>query len=118
MAYEKTTWSNGDTITAEKLNNIENGIASGVLAVGIYVNSSDSTLTLTLDKTWNEIYTVISNGGICVAGEYYDGAVSCSLVNSAHIDDGIGGSTLYVIEVGEQTYVNNSIDGYPVSYGY
>lgn len=27
MAYEKTTWENGDIITAEKLNNIENGIA-------------------------------------------------------------------------------------------
>lgn len=26
MSYEKTVWSAGDTITAEKLNNIENGI--------------------------------------------------------------------------------------------
>jgi hypothetical protein len=26
MSYEKTVWSNGDTITAEKLNNIEDGI--------------------------------------------------------------------------------------------
>ena len=27
MAYEKTTWATGDVVTAEKLNNIENGIA-------------------------------------------------------------------------------------------
>lgn len=27
MSYEKNTWSNGDIITAEKLNNIENGVA-------------------------------------------------------------------------------------------
>ena len=26
MAYEKTTWQAGDTITSEKLNNIEDGI--------------------------------------------------------------------------------------------
>ena len=26
MAYEKTTWSSGDKITATKMNNIENGI--------------------------------------------------------------------------------------------
>lgn len=26
MAYSKTTWANGDVITAEKLNNIESGI--------------------------------------------------------------------------------------------
>lgn len=26
MAYNKTEWQNGDVITAEKLNNMENGI--------------------------------------------------------------------------------------------
>ena len=26
MSYEKTTWQNGDVITAEKLNNLENGV--------------------------------------------------------------------------------------------
>ena len=26
MAYEKQTWQNGDTITAEKLNHMEDGI--------------------------------------------------------------------------------------------
>lgn len=29
MSYEKQTWSNGDTITAEKLNYMENGISDG-----------------------------------------------------------------------------------------
>lgn len=29
MAYNKTTWQTGDTITAEKLNNMENGIEYG-----------------------------------------------------------------------------------------
>lgn len=28
MSYIKTTWETGDTVTAEKLNNIENGIES------------------------------------------------------------------------------------------
>lgn len=28
MSYVKTTWANGDVITADKLNNIENGIES------------------------------------------------------------------------------------------
>ena len=26
MSYTKTTWQNGDTITAEKLNHIEDGV--------------------------------------------------------------------------------------------
>lgn len=33
MAYSKTTWVNGDTITAEKLNNIEDGIAANDTAI-------------------------------------------------------------------------------------
>ena len=28
MSYVKNTWKNGDTVTAAKLNNMENGIAS------------------------------------------------------------------------------------------
>lgn len=35
MAYEKQTWQTGDVITADKLNHIEDGIASG--------GSADST---------------------------------------------------------------------------
>lgn len=41
MAYEKTTWADGDIISAERMNNIENGIANldenggGVLIVNL-----------------------------------------------------------------------------------
>lgn len=31
MAYEKTTWQTGDIITAEKMNNIENGIVNNFI---------------------------------------------------------------------------------------
>lgn len=41
MSYEKTTWQNGDTITAEKLNNIENGIET---ASGFECTSIEETL--------------------------------------------------------------------------
>lgn len=50
--YQKTNWQSGDTITAAKLNNIENGIAGGGVLV---VSGEMSGSTLTLDKTWNEI---------------------------------------------------------------
>lgn len=41
MSYEKTTWNDGDIISAEKMNNIQNGIANldenggGVLIVNL-----------------------------------------------------------------------------------
>lgn len=57
MSYTKTTWSDGDVITVEKLNNIESGVENA--------NSSGSILVAhrasdTLDKTWQEIYDAIS----------------------------------------------------------
>lgn len=65
MAYEKTQWVNGDVITAEKLNNIEQGIedASGggntFLVTFEYVGYSN---TWTCDKTNAEIYEAYSDG--------------------------------------------------------
>jgi hypothetical protein len=51
MAYTPNTWATGDTITAQKLNNMEQGIAgAGALFVNIDVDFG------TLDKTWQEIH--------------------------------------------------------------
>lgn len=62
MAYTPTTWSSGDTITATKLNKIEQGIASVNLLVGTTTTTSDSTTTITLDKTCQEIYDAFMAG--------------------------------------------------------
>lgn len=52
MAYEPKTWSCGETITADKLNYMEQGIANaGVLMV--------TESNLTLDKTWQEIHDAV-----------------------------------------------------------
>lgn len=48
MSYTPTTWAAGDTVTAAKLNKLEQGVASGGVLV---VNMSAGTL----DKTWEEI---------------------------------------------------------------
>lgn len=63
MAYEKTEWKNGDTITAEKLNHMEDGIAEGGgrMVVTASPESSEST-TFVLDKTWQEINDAFING--------------------------------------------------------
>lgn len=52
MAYSKNTWQSGDVVTSAKLNNIENGIASGGVLIVI---GEESDETMTLSKTWNEI---------------------------------------------------------------
>ena len=54
--YEKQNWKNGDVITEEKLNHMEEGIASSVLVV----NENDGTL----DKTWQEILDAYQSGTV------------------------------------------------------
>lgn len=56
MSYTPTTWVTGDTVTATKLNKIENGIANAGSAVIVTINNN------TLDKTVQEIYDAISAG--------------------------------------------------------
>lgn len=64
MSYTKNTWTNGDTITAEKLNNMENGIANagGTLIVGVTVTVEDFLETAIMDKTWQEIHDALAAG--------------------------------------------------------
>ena len=63
MSYEPKTWQCGDTITAEELNRMEQGIAQGgggsaPLEVHKVLVSGDF---YRLDKTWQEIYDAFPN---------------------------------------------------------
>lgn len=58
MSYTPTTWTTGDTITATKLNKIEQGIAdAGGGVSGLVTDTSD-----TLDKSYNDIDAMITAG--------------------------------------------------------
>ena len=60
MTYTPTEWKNGDVITAEGLNKIENGIAnagSALIVQAPYANGA-----YTCDHTVQEIYDAISSG--------------------------------------------------------
>ena len=67
MAYEKHTWETGETITAEKLNNLEDGVASAGDGSGdsneFIINvSRDSQYNLVIDKTFDEVEAAYNNG--------------------------------------------------------
>ena len=67
MSYTKQTWATGDTITAEKLNHMEDGInASATDGVDIFVvkvttDSEDESIKY-FDKSASEIYDAIEAG--------------------------------------------------------
>lgn len=60
MNYEKITWQAGDTITAGKLNRIEQGIQDAADALGDALQETDF-------KTINDI-SIIGEGNITIAG--------------------------------------------------
>lgn len=70
MSYEKTNWQVGDTITAEKLNNIEGGIKANEEAISqggtslmtvTYTYDSETAL-YTTQATFGEVLEAFENG--------------------------------------------------------
>ena len=58
MSYTPTTWTTGDTITATKLNKMEQGIASAGGGVsGLCTDTSG-----TLDKSYNDLVAILEGG--------------------------------------------------------
>ena len=76
MSYSKYTWQTGETITAEKLNNLEGGVQEA-LAGGSRLIATPNQNNI-LDKTWQQIYDAFPNVviEIGVEGESYLEAVS------------------------------------------
>ena len=111
MSYEKTTWSSGDTITAEKLNNIEDGIAGadnrGVFAVGFQEDGG------TLDKTWKEIHDAVSDGKLSFVFFMGEDEIGIGIVMSVYEE---GGYSIDVMGWNEGfTYTAETENGYPTS---
>lgn len=122
MSYIPTEWKNGDIITSEKLNKIENGIASAGGGTNILFATVDMS-TATLDKTWQELananaaYIILVNGATTgkipvittIANEsdnaYYAVAVGVMATT------GEGGEPQF--ELAPFTFVATSADGYP-----
>ena len=67
MSYTPTEWATGDVITAEKLNNIEQGIVGGERFVITATNVADENTPQTvptLDKTTTEILEAFKVGKV------------------------------------------------------
>lgn len=119
MTYTPNNWETGDTITAEKLNNMETGI----------VNAYDSTLVVQisrpdelegnfiLNKTWQEIYNAIFNTGVFIIRQQIQpGYEVINIETISTISNDSERANPYGIVIGEYDYVTNSPNGYPRTY--
>lgn len=68
MSYTPTEWKTGDVITADKLNNMENGIlnAPGVAVFEFEVITDNDNQVVT-DVTYQDVLDAYSAGKLCVA---------------------------------------------------
>ena len=66
MSYTPTEWKTGDVITADKLNNMENGVVNAGLFIingsGWDPSHNASHEIITIDKTYNEIVAAYTSG--------------------------------------------------------
>ena len=69
MSYEKHTWETGETITAEKLNNLENGVASfsgGIMIINAVAAKNGSSYIVTADKTYEDVMAAYNEGKMII----------------------------------------------------
>ena len=62
MSYTPTQWQTGDTITAEKLNNMEQGIEKANEPFVVTLTPTEQDFSGTMDKTAQEIYNAYMAG--------------------------------------------------------
>lgn len=61
MSYTPTQWQTGDTVTAERLNNMESGIEAANDAFYITLTPTAQDMSGTMDKTPEDINSAIQN---------------------------------------------------------
>lgn len=112
MSYTKTAWTDGDVISAEKLNHIEEGVSESpdIIVVHFTIDYEQSPVAVTADKTFNELKTAIENG-VVVLGVDTDGQTYTTSV--IYTDDVLDYIAFYMVNC---QLGNNEIAG--LSYQY
>ena len=93
MSYIPTNWNTGDIVTSEKLNHIEDGVKDAYVMMNVgNVTLNLSSVSGTLDKTWQEIFDAVSNGNICYftgTDENYDYYKKIFIVKEVYRDENL-----------------------------
>lgn len=117
MAYTPKTWQCGETIMADDLNHMEQGIAQGgsgsaPLAVSITTAQEGGTTIETMDKTWQEIYDAFPNVYQLMVAE--NGYIKINNVDAVGFGTVVD-TTSYMARLDDEgdAFVTNSANGYP-----
>lgn len=111
--YTKQTWKTGDVITEEKLNHMEEGIAScGMFVVGSTYD--ESTQTETLDKTYKEIVDAFNAGRNVVLKHFVNSMTYINPLVSYDNEDNIFSVSFFDFDsTAIAVFLAESENGYP-----
>ena len=101
MSYTPTTWQTGDTITAEKLNHMEDGIENANEPFVVTLTPTAEDFSGTMDKTVAEINTAYE-AGQKIKFKVLTGQDTYTLVPLSNVDklsEEYPGFSAYVIDV-------------------
>lgn len=115
MNYEPKEWAYGDTITAEELNRMEEGISSAQsgggsapLIVKTNIDTSGSRPLILLDHTWQEIAD--ADIAYLVQGSMDEGSFIKTLVKQI---EAVSKFNNYSVSFADELYTTTSANGYP-----
>lgn len=113
MSYTPTNWKDGDIVTAEKLNKLENGVAGGGTLI-IHINVDELTGMRTLDKTLKEINDAFMVGKVCIV-VLNDNPSENTIINHTVISEMAGGIvSFYTHDNGTVDCLARSENEYPI----
>lgn len=104
MSY---TWTNGELITAEKLNNTG---GCGVLIIGVHEGETETEVVL--ESTWQEIYDAFTSGVVCLLDLSYEGKTNLYALTSVTSEPN-GYNVFFDGNGSNLGYTANSANGYP-----
>lgn len=108
MSYEPKEWQCGDTITAEDLNRMEQGIAQGGGGSELLVIEIDTDENaMTMNKTWQEINDAFPY--VYSVTEAFGETNKSIVITVCSIPE----SDEYMVETNNLTFTADSPDGYP-----
>lgn len=111
--YEKQTWTNGDVITADKLNHMEYGISR---LVSVPWAGDELTGKMVLGMTWQELYDAVEDDAYIFIKIFdeYDGVSAYSLYPLVAIGHNEDDDKWYFADfMGFQSFTCASADDYP-----
>lgn len=113
MAYTPTNWVTGDTVTATKLNKMEQGIANAGGVTPYIVNVTGNSASITADKTYNEVKTAFLTGAPVFFDFSNASGWSGVYIICGCADDGETFDVFMLMVSGSLTMSANSANGYP-----